>query len=346
MTDTVFVPRPEAAPSYTVGAAAGLFSSYVVTSAISASHQLGLLDLLHTEGSTDVATAAGSRLDHGIVRRLFETLVWAKVVEADGDRYTVGPGFADVYAARGYFYWLVKGCGELFSIAPDVAAPEQRVGDFYHRDMRAVAIGSRLIGDSEVEPLFDEIITGLDFGAIADLGCGSGQRLIRIAERDPAVTAVGVDIARGAVDLAEKSVADAGLDGRVHIVQGDVLTLEPTAVFADVEVVTCVFMGHDFWPMQRCVDGLANLRRAFPNVKRLLLCDVVRTPGPASPETTTIFTLGFEMIHALMGVYIPSREEWLEAFGAAGWDLVRERHVAAPPSGILFELVPSATRSA
>ncbi|MGW0505773.1 class I SAM-dependent methyltransferase [Micromonospora sp. NPDC003241] len=346
MTDTIVETYSADAPSYTVGAAASLFSSYVVTSAISASHQIGLLDLLHAEGGTDVATAAGNRLDHGVVRGLLDTLVWAKVVEADGDRYRTGPGFADVYAARGYFYWVVKGCGELFSIAPDVAAPEQRVGDFYHRDMRAVAIGSRLIGDSEVEPLFDEIVTGLDFAAIADLGCGSGQRLIRIAQRDPSVSAVGVDIARGSVELAEKSVADAGLEGRVHIVQGDVLNLEPTEVFADVEVVTCVFMGHDFWPMQRCVDGLANLRRAFPNVKRLMLCDVVRTPGPASPETTTIFTLGFELIHALMGVYIPSREEWLTAFEAAGWDLVRERHVAAPPSGILFELVPSAPRSA
>lgn len=345
MTAIDTLPRPVTAPSYTVGAAANLFSSYVVTAAISASEQIGLLDLLRTEGGTDVATAAGNRFDHRVVRGLLDTLVWANVVEVDGERYMVGPGFADVYDARGYFYWLVKGCGELFSIAPDVAAPEQRVGDYYHRDMRAVAIGSRLIGDSEVEPLFDEILTGLDFSTVADLGCGSGQRLIRIAQRDPEVIAVGVDIARSAVELAEKSVGDAGLNDRVQIVQGDVLALQPEQVFADVEVVTCVFMGHDFWPLQRCVDGLANLRRAFPNVKRLLLCDVVRTPGAASPETTTIFTLGFELIHALMGVYIPSRQEWLGAFDAAGWSLVHEHHVASPPSGILFELVPATSRS-
>lgn len=341
MTTIDTLPRTVAAPSHTVGPAASLFSSYVVTAAISASHQLGLLELLRTDGGTDVATAAGSRLDHDVVRGLLDTLVWADVVEVDGDRYTVGSGFADVYAARGYFYWLVKGCGELFSVAPDVASPEQRVGDYYHRDMRAVAIGSRLIGDGQVEPLFDEIIDGLDFGTIADLGCGSGQRLIRIAQRNPGVAAVGIDIAHGAVELAEKSVGDAGLTGQVHIVRGDVLALRPEQVFADVDVVTCVFMGHDFWPQQRCVDGLANLRQAFPNARRLLLCDVVRTPGAPSQETTTIFTLGFELIHALMGVYIPSRQEWLEAFDAAGWDLVSERHVTSPPSGILFELVPS-----
>jgi phenylpyruvate C(3)-methyltransferase len=344
MTTTDVMARPFIVPSFTVGTAADLFSSYVVTAAVSASYQLGLLDLLRAEGATDVATAAGEALDPGVVKGLLTTLAWADIVEVDGDRFTVGSAFDDVYAARGYFYWLVKGCGELFAIAPDVASGQQRVGDYYYRDMRAVAIGSRLIGDSQVEPLFDEITTGLDFRTIADLGCGSGQRLIRIADRDPAITAIGVDIARGSVDLAEKSVADAGLEGRVHIVCGDVLSLLPEAIFADVDVITCVFMGHDFWPFDRCVQGLANLRVAFPNATRLLLCDVVRTPGTPGPDST-IFTLGFELVHALMGVYIPSRDEWLGAFAAAGWDLISERHVTAPPSGILFELTPSIAAS-
>jgi SAM-dependent methyltransferase len=245
-----------------------------------------------------------------------------------------------VYAARGYYYWLVRGCGGLFSTAPDVARRDRRVGEFFHRDMRAVAIGSRLIGDTEVEPLFDELLAGLGPATVADLGCGSGQRLLRVADRNPGVRGIGVDIASGAIGLARDSIAQAGMDERIRVVRGDVLDLPEDPGFADVDVVTCVFMGHDFWPMDRCVAGLAGLRRAFPNARRLLLCDVVRTPGAPGPDTT-IFTLGFELIHALMGVYIPSREEWLAAFRAAGWELVAEHPVTAPPSGFLFELRPS-----
>jgi SAM-dependent methyltransferase len=327
-------------PVFTTGPAADLFSSYVVTAAVSAAYELGLFELLKEHGGCAIDTAAGDDLDPSVVRRLLTTLAWADIVEIEDDRAVVGPRFADVYAARGYYYWLVRGCGELFSIAPEVAFRSRRAGDFYHRDMRAVAIGSRLIGDSEVEPLFDAILDRLDFGTVADLGCGSGQRLLRIADRNPDVQGVGVDIAHGSVDLAQKSVADAGLTGRIRIVQGDALALPSDPVFADVDIVTCVFMGHDFWPFDRCVRGLANLHRAFPNIKRLLLCDVVRTPGTPGPDTT-IFTLGFELVHALMGVYIPSREEWLGAFRAAGWELLTEHHVTAPPSGILFELRPS-----
>lgn len=329
-------------PVFTTGPAADIFSSYVVAAAISASHELGLLDLLNADQVVTIERAAGDELETGVVHRLLTTLAWAGIVELDGEQVAVGPRFAEVYAARGYFYWLVRGCGELFSIAPEVAHRWRRVGDFYHRDMRAVAIGSRLIGDSEVEPLFDEILDGLDFGTVADLGCGSGQRLLRVAARNPYVSGVGIDIALSAVELAGKSVADAGLEGRIRIVQGDALALpEGHPAFADVDLVTCVFMGHDFWPFERCVRGLSNLHRAFPRVQRLLLCDVVRTPGTPGPDTT-IFTLGFELVHALMGVYIPSREEWRGAFRAAGWDLVGERPVTAPPSGILFELRPSA----
>jgi phenylpyruvate C(3)-methyltransferase len=327
-------------PDFTTGPTADIFSSYVVTVAVSAAHELGLLSRLDQERAIELSQTISDELDPGVVRQLLATLAWADIVQLKHDKALAGPRFDEVYAARGYYYWLVRGCGELFSIAPEVAFRARRSGNFFNRNMRAVAVGSRLIGDTEVEPLFDELLAGHDVGTVADLGCGSGQRLLRIAGRHPRVRGIGIDIARDAVDLASKSIADAAMDDRIRVVHGDVLDLPADPAFADVDVVTCVFMGHDFWPLQRCVAGLTGLRLAFPGVRRLLLCDVVRTDGVPGPGTTTIFTLGFELIHALMGVYLPSREEWLDAFHAAGWSLVAEHAVSAPPSGILFELRP------
>ncbi|MFD2350440.1 class I SAM-dependent methyltransferase [Nonomuraea ferruginea] len=114
---------------------------------------------------------------------------------------------------------MVRGCGELFSVLPEVSRTANRTGDFYTRDMRAVAVGSKLIGETEVEPHFVELLGELDYSAIADLGCGSGQRLIDAVSRRPGVRGVGVDIAPSAVELAASSVAQAGLarpDRRRH----------------------------------------------------------------------------------------------------------------------------------
>jgi SAM-dependent methyltransferase len=324
------------------GPVADLFSSYVATAALSAAHQLGILDRLAEHGQAPFGNGGDESLSDSVVRAVHRTLHWARVVEVKSDE-TVIPGalFADAYAARGYFYWLVKGCGELFSIAPDVALTERRTGDFHRRDMRAVAIGSRLIGEEEVEPLFDRVLADPPVGKVADLGCGSGQRLVRILGNHRDARGVGVDISPEAVQLAGESVESAGLTDRVTLLRGDVLDLAPRPEFADVDTVTCVFMGHDFWPYDSCVRTLRRLRTAFPAARRLILCDVVRTGGLPGPDTT-VFTLGFEAVHALMGDYLPTLDQWQEAFRDSGWECRTVRPTTAPPNGYLFELIPVA----
>jgi phenylpyruvate C(3)-methyltransferase len=324
---------------WTRGPAADLFSSYVAASALSSAYQLGLLDELSAEGRVPLHGHSDQRLDENVLRTIYRALHWAQVVEIkDNDLVVPGVRFEEAYAARGYFYWLVKGCGELFSTAPDVTHEDRRTGDFYHRDMRAVAVGSRLIGEEEVEKRFDAVLAGLRLEKVADLGCGSGQRLIRIAGNHPDVRGVGVDISSVAVQLATESVSEAGLSDRITVLKGDALALEPLPDFADVDTITCVFMGHDFWPYESCVDTLRGLRTAFPAAKRLFICDVVRTTELPGLDTT-IFTLGFEAIHALMGDYLPTYDQWQEAFTESGWECRAVQPTTAPPHGYLFELV-------
>nr|MDT0664834.1 class I SAM-dependent methyltransferase [Micromonospora sp. DSM 115978] len=253
----------------------------MAAAAISTAHELGILDVLHEAGNCSLEEfgTAGRAVAPPVLRSLLNTLAWADVVEltsgTDGAR-SAGRGrlFDQAYATRGYFYWLVRGCGQLFTIAPDLSWDGGGPG--YRRDMRAVAVGSRLIGDVEVEPLFDRILDGLDVSCVADLGCGSGQRLVRIMLRDPGVRGIGVDVASASVELARSTVADVGLSDRITVLQGNVHELTPSAEFAEVDVVTCVFMGHDFWPYEQCVATLRRLREAFSGAKTLLLCDVTR----------------------------------------------------------------------
>jgi SAM-dependent methyltransferase len=326
--------------AWTRGPVADLFSSYVAAGALSAAHEIGLLDAVEEHGSVQVTDMQddGRSADPQAVATLCASLSWAGILELDGRTVRPGPRFADAYAARGYFYWLARGCGNLFTTAPELVWDDAR--GTYSRDMRAVAIGSRIIGDVEVEPLFDRTLAGLGFRVVADLGCGSGQRLMRIARRHPQVRGIGVDIASASVELATESVARAGLADRITIHQGDVLDLEPLAGFAEVDVVTCVFMGHDFWPMDSCVKTLGGLREAFPNASTLLICDVTRSVAPPAGELP-IFQLGFELAHALMATYLPTRAEWDQAFAAGGWDLQEATDITAPPGGVLFRLTPA-----
>lgn len=323
----------------THGRGAELFSSYVAAAAVSCAFELGILDRLLKADQFDVGDREFAGVHQAVMNATLRSLHWAGVVEYDesSGRVRRGLSFEEVYAARGYIYWLVRGCGELLATAPAVASPEAREGAFYRRDMTAVAIGSRIIGDDQVESLFDSLICGEDPIVVADLGCGSAARLIRIVRRIHGSAGVGIDISSEAVRLASENVATEGLGEVISIRQADVLALRPSDEFVQVDTVTCVFMGHDFWPMDRCVETLNGIGRCFPNANRLLLCDVVQTVGSPDPSTP-IFVLGFESIHALMAVPVPTLDEWREAFRASNWRLDRVTSTQSPPNGYLFEL--------
>lgn len=334
---------PPAVPvSWVRGRVADLFSSYVAATALAAAYELGLLERLAAAGSMPPPQDdPDDRIDGGVLEGLWDVLHWAGVIQIQDDKQIVpGPEFAAAYAARGYFYWMVRGCGEVFTDAPRVALTTNRQGTFYRRDMRAVAVGAQLIGDDQAEQLLQQRLAELSPARVADLGCGSGQRLIATAARDRSVSCVGIDVAGAAVRLARGNAARAGLSGRITIVQADVCALDPQPAFADVDVVTCVFMGHDFWPYDECVATLRRLRAVFPAARRLLLCDVTRSGTRHGPQTG-IFTLGFEFVHALMGVPVPTSAEWQRAFTAGGWACEAVRELSAPPNGYLFELSPA-----
>jgi hypothetical protein len=171
----------------------------------------------------------------------------------------------------------------------------------------------------------------------ADLGSGSGERLAQIVDRFPGAQGLGLDIAEPTIEMATKATADRGLADRITFVHADVRALDPSMVFPEVDLLTCFMMGHDFFPRDLCVERLRRLRTAFPKVRRFLLGDTARTSG-VDDEALPIFTLGFEVGHQLMGVYVPTLAEWDEVLAESGWAVVRRHTVETPAATVVFEL--------
>ena len=186
------------------------------------------------------------------------------------------------------------------------------------------------------DPPFTEVMDQEPFAVAADLGCGSAERLINLARARPDFRGVGVEVNKGAVDLARRSIQQAGLQDRLQIVHFDVKNLVYQQEFEDVEVLFCFFMGHDLWPRPNCLKAFRSIRSAFPSLKRFLFSDTYRSDCPV-PGDVPIFTLGFEFTHALMGQYIPSLQEWEDLFEEAGWTCHARRDISIPFSSI-FDL--------
>jgi len=320
-----------------------IFNSAIGASAIAASFELGLLDEIEQQGELDLEAFCEQRDLHSwSVASILDVLSRFAIVEVSEDRRTAtrGPEFQGAFADKGYFMWLMRGYGNLLHNLATIVKTNSCTMDGIGRDGKYIAMAGRDYGAQFVDPHFTAAMAEVPFTVAADLGCGSAERLIGLAKARPEFRGVGVEVNKGAVDLARRSVQHAGLQDRVKVVHFDVKNLVYQPEFEDVEVLFCFFMGHDLWPRPNCLKAFRSIRSAFPSLKRFLFCDTYRS-DVAPPGDVPIFTLGFEFTHALMGQYIPSLDEWEDLFGEAGWSNAGRRDISIPYSSI-FDLRPVA----
>jgi phenylpyruvate C(3)-methyltransferase len=309
-------------------AAAQIYNSAVAAWAIAAGWELGALDELHDNDTLDSDEfAARHNLDRAATLSMFRALSAARVVERNNTKVAVGPYFSQIFETRSFFHWLTRGSAELFRQIPSVIQQENRVGDFYRRDPAAIAFACREINKLCYDPWFWQAVAQVDLpdGVVADLGCGSGERLREMLLRYPGMRGIGVDIAADSLAVAEQEAAAAGLSDRLRFIRADVLSLEECKEFEEVELLTCFMMGHDLWPRERCISTLRRFHDVFPQANSLLLGDATRT-GDTTDVDLPVFRLGFEMAHDLMGKTIPSVSDWESALKETSWD-VRTKHL-------------------
>lgn len=272
---------------------------------------------------------------------ILQVLDWADAVSwsPGQERAIAGGSFDDIYAEKGYFLWLVRGYFHLLENAASLSRQGALAEGPPRRDAEYIAIAGRDYGSRYVDRHFLDLLEEDTVGCAADLGCGSGERLLRLARRRPDLRGIGIEKSPAAVAVARAAIEEAAEGDRLEILQGDVAHLEPRPEFEPVDVAFSFFMGHDLWPRDACIEALRSIRAAFPGLRRFLLCDTYRSEGER--REMPIFTLGFEFTHALMGQSIPSLSDWRGLFDEAGWECVREQPVGIPFSTI-FDLRPKA----
>lgn len=322
---------------------ADTFNGAIATAAISAAWEIGLLDELAKDQTILIESFCTRAKAHPPgVRSILLALAGRSIVELspDGTEARTGAGFAEVYRAKGFFYWLTHGCGEMFGNLPAIISDEPGRQSRIRRDSRAISVACRSIARTFFDPPLEEILRDVRFRKIADLGCGSGDRLVQIASDRSEVDAIGIDISDGAIAVAKEAVADAELLDRVMLIHDDIRRLTLRDEYEDVDLVTCFLMGHDFWPADEAVRILRELKVAFPSVTNLILGDTCRSTGLTGADYP-MFSLGFETVHALMDQYLPTLEEWESVLAAGGWRLADQRMIDLPAFSFIYRLVPA-----
>ena len=307
------------------------FNGYVAAQIVFALDRLGLLEELLEHGQADVRAAA-VRLgaDPLMLGELLRAAQASGYLTLTDDVAVITPAGREIGRMRGYFTWAVGGYNEVFAQAARIASGTADFGSDILRDEAMVALGSGQNDRSFMAGTLESVLAGIDFGTIADLGSGISARVSRVVGERPGTRGLGLDISGPATELAQRTIAEAGLTERVQAIRTDVLDVchrnQHAEALAEVDTVMSFFLLHDLLADEQTRPQLfTRLREAFPAARTFVLADTVLRPDSATAETLPVFSLGYELAHALMGVPLHTKETYEELF--AGADLRIRRTV-------------------
>jgi hypothetical protein len=299
------------------------FNGYLAAQIVFALDRLGLLDELLEHGQADVRAAAVRAGDQRMLGELLRAAQSCGYLVLTDGVAVITPAGRDMAFMRGYFTWAVGGYADLFSNIAGIISGDRRFGSNIFRDEAMVARGSGQNDQAFMAETVDEVVGQLDFTAIADLGSGTSARLCRVATARGSVRGVGLDISGAATRLAQDAIRRAGLDGNVQALQADVLGVvkgtENHPVLAEVDAVMSFFLLHDLLAAPDTRSRvLPGLREAFPKARTFVLADTMIRPIQPADATLPVFSVGYELAHALMGVPLHTKDTYEALFTQAG----------------------------
>lgn len=333
---------PQATPAPAALTPQQMFNGYVGAHVAFAFQERGLFEAMAAKRpTTDVGLAHATHSSTSAVAALLKAGLALGLVERGGDdTYTLTASGEATRHHVGFFTWAVGGYGPFFRGIPSLAAeagPDHRP----LIDGKFVALGSDQVNQAMMRSTLDDLLGRLPtIRCVADLGCGNAGRLINFCQMMTAAAGLGLDINASAVELAQRHVLERGMAERITVRRANVLEAIELPALKDelsrVELVTCFMMLHDLFAVEAPAEVMHKLRRAFPNAKHFVFADTFQMPAQ-DMASLPIFSVGFELVHGVMGIPIRTPEQYVQAFEAAGLR-VNEMKPYGAPSTYLFWL--------
>jgi len=228
-----------------------------------------------------------------------------------------------IRADIGYLVWLCGGYGVPLRSIGEFLTGTLRYGSELTRDGRGVAVGSAIVGARDLVPPAQELLRGVDFRHVLDLGCGNAKFLLSVC-RPTGATGLGLDTSADACAEAELEIDAAGEGERVSVRCADAGALDDIPELAYTDLVIAFFLLHEILAdgHSALVGYLRRLADRLPVGAHLLVAEV-SPPDPALRPGDQLFNPEFTLVHAMMRQRLMDESGWHETFAAGGFEVVR-----------------------
>lgn len=183
-------------------------------------------------------------------------------------------------------------------------------------DGELIARSSRIL-EPFVFPFVDEFVPARGAVRLLEVACGSGTYLRRAAQRNPELSALGVELQAEVAEAARRLIAAEGLAGRVTIESGDIRAREGDASFDLVTLHNAIY----YFPTHERAALFARLGAFLRPGGRLVVCSSCRggSPGMQLLDVWTSSVAGFGPL--------PSEDELAAQLREAGFARVESRRL-------------------
>ena len=227
----------------------------------------------------------------------------------------------------GLITMVFDGYGELMSNGIDIASGKIKNPEKLPRGA-SIAAASIQFGE-KADPVILDVIKNLGLkGAICDIGCGSAHRLIDLCKAT-SLPGLGLDTSHEAVMIARKAAKKFPL---INIEHANAFHLK--GVWENVELLMQCFMTHDLFPDEEFIKSLGSYRSNFPNLKYLLILDIV-----APEDTLNSHMPAYDYVHGLLGIETRQYARYTSLFTKSGYKIIKEISIDMPNT-YLWILMP------
>lgn len=311
----------------------GLHATYFLDLGVS----MGLFSALAERPRSAEALARDLGLHPPYVRGFCEMGHHLDILDRDGGTYRLAPEMDRLLASPDDTYFLGGFPHVHLSVAQDydhyaelfrsggTQTYQEHSGGFLESVAGASRSLPRMFLDLAAQKL-PALVRRLEAGGrVLDVGCGAGHALVTLAERFPAVTAVGIEIEPVSADIARALVASRGLAARVDVRAA----WEPAADFdGTFDVITQFLVLHEIRPDLK-EDVLARCARALAPGGTLVLFDEAYPEDDATArDPIRGFSVVAQWFEMTWGNVINTRTEILDLLTNAGLRLGAETELS------------------
>ncbi len=176
------------------------------------------------------------------------------------------------------------------------------------QDGEIVARSSRIMEAFQAEAI-EQFFLASGMASLLEIGCGSGIYIKYAANRNPSLTAVGLELQPNVAEVARRNISDWGLEERVKIELGDIRLRVPGDRFNIVTLYNNIY----YFPVESRVSLLQHIRQFIQPGGFLLLITCCQA-GSLGVEVLNLWGAA-----TLTGGRLPGKHELIGQLRDAGF---------------------------